>query len=247
MQERFYVDRGRGVKNLVLGVAEAGKIHPGETILLTGVSDDLFWTGVLDNPFRLFGVKDVYLAPGAERQIVARPEFGAVQDFVLPESASIEALKRGRAQVYDASSKVLRNVTDLYTHRALAEWRPGLAAKIDPGKPYFDGQLGPDWGPMEGALRWTRQRSTVLLPGGTTLSLAFFCPRSLTAQGPARLTVEAQGQTLAKFTLEKQDDWHEFTAPLPAGFRDQSRIEFHLQLDRLSGDKGIAFGRLEVR
>ena len=52
------------VRNLVEGVARAHELHAAQAILLDGVDTDLFWNGVLDRPFRLFGLDHIYLAAG---------------------------------------------------------------------------------------------------------------------------------------------------------------------------------------
>ncbi|MCX6629102.1 MAG: hypothetical protein NTW28_15905 [Candidatus Solibacter sp.] len=62
------------VRNLVEGVAGVHERHPSKSILLVGVDTDLFWNGVLDRPFRLFGLDHIYLAPGSEKHIDAHPD-----------------------------------------------------------------------------------------------------------------------------------------------------------------------------
>ena len=70
------------VRELVEGVAGAHERHPGQAILLEGVDTDLFWNAMLDRPFRLIGLHDVYLAPGSERAITAYPERGNLAEFI---------------------------------------------------------------------------------------------------------------------------------------------------------------------
>ena len=53
------------VENLVEGAARAHELHPGRTILLDGVDTALFYHGVLDHPFRLLGIDNLYLTPGS--------------------------------------------------------------------------------------------------------------------------------------------------------------------------------------
>ena len=57
---------------------------PAKSILLEGVDTDLFWNGVLDRPFRLFGLDHIYLAPGSEKRIEAHPDLGNIGDYILP-------------------------------------------------------------------------------------------------------------------------------------------------------------------
>jgi hypothetical protein len=67
--------RSQDVRKLVLGVERAHELHPNQMILIDGVDDELFWTGVIDHPFGLLGVclpdagqrKANHGAPGAGR------------------------------------------------------------------------------------------------------------------------------------------------------------------------------------
>ena len=84
----------RRIRSMVLGVAEARRLHPGKVILLRDVSDELFWNGILDNPFAVIGVSDVYLAAETESAIVPHPELGDFRQFVLPAAPTLEALRK---------------------------------------------------------------------------------------------------------------------------------------------------------
>src|ERR1043166_10140256 len=75
---------------------------------------DLFWNGILDKPFRLFGLDHVYLAPGSEKYIDAHPNLGDIGEFILPADVVTNALKREEIVVYDVRGARLRNITQLY-------------------------------------------------------------------------------------------------------------------------------------
>ena len=83
------------VRSLVEGVAGVHEQHPSQSVLLEGVDNDLFWNGVLDRPFRLFGLDHIYLAPGSEKRIASHPELGNPGDYVLPGDVVDQGLKRG--------------------------------------------------------------------------------------------------------------------------------------------------------
>jgi hypothetical protein len=52
---------------LVVRAAQAAAAeHPGTALIFNGVDQDLFDTGFEDEPFRLYGVTRVYLAPGSD-------------------------------------------------------------------------------------------------------------------------------------------------------------------------------------
>src|SRR6185369_7476458 len=81
-ETRSRYEFSRRIARMVLGVQEARRLHPGKVILLRDVSDELFWNGILDNPFAVIGVSDVYLTP--ETEIVAHPELGDHRQYILP-------------------------------------------------------------------------------------------------------------------------------------------------------------------
>ena len=61
--------RSHLARDLVLRVVEYDRAHPGKTLLLTGMDTDQFTAGFADLPFELYGMHNVFLAPGAERNI----------------------------------------------------------------------------------------------------------------------------------------------------------------------------------
>lgn len=142
------------VRGLVEGLAAARELHPHRSILLDGVDTDLFWNGVVDRPFRLIGIPDVYLSPGSERHIDAHPDWGDVNDFLLPPDAVALALERGELVVYDVRGPRLRNITVLYTP---VRQDPGLPLRIDAASPVTSYLLGPEW--------YARESGTAGCPG----------------------------------------------------------------------------------
>ena len=68
----YYYARGQRVKPLVEGVVEVRRRHPEKTIFISEVDEPLFWGAIYDQPFRLWGVKGVFLVPGAFDEGTAR-------------------------------------------------------------------------------------------------------------------------------------------------------------------------------
>ncbi len=62
METRFNYLASTQVKALVLGVRAIHEANPGKTIVLTGISERLFVTGIRDNPFRVLGIPNVLVA-----------------------------------------------------------------------------------------------------------------------------------------------------------------------------------------
>ena len=254
---RWRYERAREVRKVVLGIARAQRIHPGKPLLLTGVSDDLFWSGVLDEPFRLVGANQVYLAPFSEAVIQPRPGFGEVSDYVLPGKIALRALEAEGIVVYHVGAARLRNVTALFQHVARRLWTPEEPRWIVVGNGLFAGQLGPGWSDIEGRHRWMFREATLRLGGpirtGQRLYLSGHCPAGLLSQGPARLAVSADGQHLGSAELRHADQRFECDFPLPDRLAGRPGMDVRLKLDRTftppgeTRPLGLVFGTLRVR
>jgi hypothetical protein len=253
---QWHLDRSAKVKRLFFAVEQARKLHPGKTILLTGVSSELFWAGFYDNPFRLRGIRDVYLVPGSENTIEPHPELGDVTDFVLPAVATGRALAAGTAVVYTVSQDKLRNITAVYTSMAPRTLARNLARRVDVAQPLLADQLGPSWHPIENGFRWMPRRATVRLGGprlpGEQLLVEGFYPEEQLAKGPPTVTVRVDGQTLGQRSIE-QPGTFEWQFPLPERLRDRESVEVEVEISRVfvpEGDGrelGAAFGVFAIR
>jgi hypothetical protein len=253
----YNLERSRRVRDLVLGAARARELHPGKIILVTGVSGDQFWAGMVDSPFRLLGVSDVFLAPGSENYIPAHPELGDVTQFVLPAAPTLDAIARNRIVVYDASQAKLRNITRSYSHMAPRHLKPELPRRVDPGHPSFASQLGEGWYPIENGYRWMAQRAVVWLGGprgaGERLHVAGFCPASQLAAGTLTLHVSIDGARQPPVAIGRPGEEFHAEFPLPAALRGKEKIEVILETNRVvvtEGDGrplGLAFGSLSIR
>ncbi|HTA71849.1 MAG TPA: hypothetical protein VK776_26385, partial [Bryobacteraceae bacterium] len=65
----WHYARSHTARDLVLKVVNYDRTHPGKTLLLTGMDTDQFSAGFADLPFELYGMHNVFLAPGADRNI----------------------------------------------------------------------------------------------------------------------------------------------------------------------------------
>ena len=94
-------------RNLVESLARVRELHPGRTVLLAGVDDELFWNAIEDHASRLAGIDAVYLTPDP-----AAPAERA--EFTLPPEVLGRGLDQGQVVVYDVRGPSLRNVTSAY-------------------------------------------------------------------------------------------------------------------------------------
>jgi hypothetical protein len=240
------------VRELVEGVAGAHERHPGQAILLEGVDTDLFWNAMLDRPFRLIGLHDVYLAPGSERAITAYPERGSVAEFTAPAYSVGGAIQRGELAVYDVRGPRLRNITSSYTvPRDLR-----LPARVDAASPLMEALLGPEWYAADSGVRWMARRASLRMgapdSAGRKLYLRGICPDGQMEAGALPVRVAAGGVALSAGQITKGGSF-ELAFDLPDVLVGRPEMEIAVEVGRVirpasdPRDFGLAFGVFEVK
>jgi hypothetical protein len=252
----WYYARGRRLESLIDGIAEERKIHPGEIILLNGVSDRLFWSGFGDHPFRLLGLGQIYLAPGTESAINPHPEWGGISEYLIPPAQARAALAAGKAQVLTIVSGRLLETTAAYRNVLDAEMGNLSHSIVDAADPASASRFGPGWYPPEQDFRWMPRTATVRLDAprnpGMDLVVTGYCPAVLVAQGPLRLTVSANGIRLGIVKINAPEQAIVLKFPLPPQLAGANSMKLGLSLDRVyraPGDKrdlGLIIRRFEL-
>src|SRR5579872_6677629 len=201
--------RGEVARILVQSVAYAKHIHPGKTILLNNVNDELFWTAVYGSPFHIFGWTDVFMTPDCVPLIKADPHLGTIDQFVLPASAVARGLQDGTALVYSIENRKLRNITRSYTELIQSEPAPPPAPSIDVGASYFASQVGEGWYGLEGGFRWSGQSAVVYLGGpsapGKKLLVHGFAPEQQIKTGPLHFALTIDGRKQPVKIIDKNN------------------------------------------
>jgi hypothetical protein len=249
--------RSLAVRTMVLGAVRARQIHPGKSIILDGVSSDLFWAGVFDFPFPVWGLDEVYLAPGSEDRIAAEPGRRAPSRYVIPPEVLLRLFDEQKAVVYQVEPDRLRGETLPFVMRARERWQPALARRIDVGKAAFAAQLGPEWYLIEDGRRWMPQRATLWLGGpqhaGATLHVEGFCQREQSQVGPVRIAVTTDSTRLPDIVIANCGEQFQADLPLSPEVVGRSRMEVSIEVDKVyyaPGDHrplGVVFGSFEVR
>lgn len=250
-------ERSREVRQLVLGVARAHELHPNKVILLSGVGDSLFWNGILDRPFRLLGIADVYLTPGSESSIQAHPELGNIAEYILPPGPTLRAMEREQAVVYAAGGDRLKNITRAYELSAPLHLKFQAPRRVDVANPLMDYLLGPEWYPRDGDHRWMPKRATLKIAGPAApaekLYITGACPDALTQSGRVEVALTADGYALAPLSILPGRESFEFEIALPGALTGKDAIEVSIQVNRTikpAGDQrelGLSFGVFEIR
>lgn len=224
------------VRALVQSVAYAKRIHPGKTILLKNVDDDLFWSSVYDSPFRIFGWNDVFVTPDGRQLVHEDVNLGDIEPYFLSEGATSRVLRDGGAVVYEVEDRKLRNVTQPYT--ALVESMPpaALSKRIDVGVPYYNDQVGDGWYSVESGYRWSTGHAVIYLPGPATGGQKLYLHgRALDVEiqpGPLHLDVTVDGHREPRQTIDRSNQEFEFSYDLPTSLVGRPKIEVALTLDR---------------
>jgi hypothetical protein len=244
------------VRTLVEGVAGIHERQPAKSILLEGVDTDLFWNGVLDRPFRLFGMDSVYLAPGSEKRIASHPGLGNIGDYILPAGMVAQALQREELVVYDVRGERLRNITAVY-----AALPPGLASglplRVDAASPLSSYLLGPEWYESDGDHRWMPRRAALRMGAPSTpgqkLYLRGSCPDEQLRAGPLPVTVTVAGVTLPAAAIRPGENAFELVFPLPDSVVGKAEMRVTVEVGRSfrpasdPRELALVFGTFEVR
>ncbi len=249
---RFWWARSMAVKNVVLGVQTAHELHPGKAILLEGVDDALFWHGILNEPFPLVGIREVYLAPGTEKRISPHPEWGEVGPFVLPEQAAQRALRDDAVAVYDVTGPRLKNITSSYAAREAAKPESPAPRRLDAGNPLMAYLLESGWYEIDSNHRWMGRKATVRMGGPASASEQLHLSGTC-AGGPANVTVSVDGAALPPAHIGSGESAFDLAFAFPREAAGKPQIQLTVETDRTvraPGDNrelGLAFGVFEIR
>jgi hypothetical protein len=255
---RWYFDRSREVRSMVLGIRHARQLHPGKAILLTDVSPQLYNMAVAHSAFWALDIPDVYLTAESAREI---PQFGALAraaDFTLPTAAGALGVLNGQIEVYSVARGVPRNVTSSY-ELAAAELPSGkeFPRRVDVGVQFLGYLLGSSWYPLEGNHRWMPQRASLRMGGPRStneeLILTGYCPAGQVSQGPLKLRVSVNGITLHETEFSKPESPFSRSFSLPPGLVGKDYVDVTLEVSRTlraavgARELGLAFGVFEIR
>ncbi len=254
---RWWTAHSKALKPLVLGVQRAAELHPNKVILLTGVTDDMFWGAIADGGFKAVGAPNTYLAPETEAAISPHPELADIKQFIVPAPVIAQAIDNRALVVYSAGGDRLKNITQTYTTLFARSPHGLFPRRLDVGPPLANPFLGPGWSPSEATFRWMGKTASLRLAAPLSalarLYIKGFAPAFLFANGPITMTLRINGRTLPPQSIPNTRQHFEFEVPLPAGLEGQPALDVTIELDRvtrLPGEDrhlGLIFGVFEVR
>jgi hypothetical protein len=233
---RWQHARGARVEDLVLGVDEIHQTAKGKIILLDGIDRDLFWSGVVDLPFRAMSIPSVYLAPGSEARIQAAPDL--LSKYVLPQAIARRALAANAAVVYRFDGEMLHNVTA----QAGGRWTEETPRFVNIGDAVFGDYLGTGWREAANACRRMNGVGTLHIgaprDSHESLYLGVFDTRDFLPR------VRVDGVAVAVTLSRRDNDLSEFRAALPAEMAQRKQVEVAIESPLPSP---LLFGYAEVR
>jgi hypothetical protein len=261
----WYFSHTRAVRNLVWGVRQAQQLHPGKTILLTGVSDDLYLDSFAHSAFLMLDIPDVYLSPESAPQVLRLdPGNENAPSYILPAGPTVHALLQENLIVYSAAGERLRNVTSLYERTAGERfgWNTvnNVPTRLDAAAPIMAYLLGPTWYSPEGTFRWMPARASFRIgvpktagtsEGNFHLLLSGYCPPEQVQSGPLTLTLLVDGKEISATTISKPETSFTRKFNLPRDLVGRESVEVTLLVNRTLSRSGIplglAFGVFEIR
>src|SRR5258706_575572 len=186
--ERYFYDRSRRMKYLVLGLEEfekqrerSGGRLESKKIILTGIDNDLYWTGFCDDPFRLLGLNQVFLAPGSENKIDQHPDLGCpITRYIISLDDAAAAMRQGEVAAFGIDGRHLRDVTEPYFTTLSAQYTAAHPDFVYLADPAFKSRLGPTLYQAEKDFRWMPQTATIRIGGPRkprqVLEITGYCP-----------------------------------------------------------------------
>ena len=111
---RWWLDRSQGVRGLVLGVQAAEATHPGKTIVLDGITSDLYNASLADSAITSIGLKEAYLTPASRDTIHPVNDLGRFPHLVMEPGPMRNAITHDEVVVYSDVGDHLRNITGVW-------------------------------------------------------------------------------------------------------------------------------------
>jgi hypothetical protein len=255
---RWWRDRTGPVRGLVLGVKAAQESNPGKTIVMEGISPDLF--KVFPNAgFFPTGVDHVYLTPteGDRLRLAVKPD--DLASFVIYPEPLRNAITHDQVVIYSDVGDHLRNITEVWERSnpdlLSPNQRPDqVPRRVEVGNPLLAYLLGPEWLPVEASgFRWMPGRATVRLGGPRTakdkLLLEGFCPEQQLSAGVLHLSVSVDGIPLPITQIGNPESNFRRLMAVPPSLVGRDSVVVVISVDRVLHDSpgrqlGLVFGTI---
>jgi hypothetical protein len=237
MAEKYRYNNARRLKYLIKGLESQQKTHAREMVLLSGIDNDLFWSGFCDDPFRLLGIYHAYLVPASAKTIQPHPEWGCdTSRFFVNLDDAVPLLRNGQSGVFALQGRFVNDITQQYLKTVAAEYAERHPDFIEISNPMYQNRLGPTWYPAERGYRWMPKTATLKIHGPTKIGQALeasgYCPAVVVAKGPLQVSFRADGIALGTSTLTQPDQLFTLKFPWPAQLVGRPMVEVEIEVNR---------------
>ena len=223
--EQWYRTHSGQMHTFLNGIDELAHRREVEAVFIAGVDDELYISGLLDDPFRLYGIRRAYLLPGSEAAIHSVPKESIT--LRTDHETADRLIASGNTIVAAFDGRGIVDVTNIY--RAMLNGRSKWTS-VQTVDPVASSRLGPGWHDVENGFRWMPRKATVKLDvpdAGTTahLIVSVYCPQMLIDQAGGKLELRAwiDGKPFG-------------TRPLPEG---RNQLEFDALSKDMAGRKQL--------
>jgi hypothetical protein len=232
---RWTADRSRKARTLVRSLAAAHRRFPDKVILLHGVDEDLFWTALYDRPELALGWTDVYMTAPTESVIKPLPGREIVSRF-MPDAVAREAIKGGKAVVYDVTTQPIRNITHHYAGVLESQGETTTPALIQAGNPHYARFLKDGWHEADNGTRWSGKRAVLEIAApkraGAKLKIDGWVSDLHTAEMLLKVAVFVNGRPIGVKEVPKGVVTVSLEYDLPAPVLGSSTMDVAIELDR---------------
>ncbi len=252
---RWWLDRSQEVRGLVLGVQAAEATHPGKTIVLDGITSDLYNASLADSAVTSVGLREAYLTPGSRDTIHPVNDLGRLPHLVMEPGPMRNALTHDEVVVYSDVGDHLRNITGVW-ERSQSGLLPDQEPRwIEVGNPLLAYLLGPEWFSLENGFRWMPARATVRLGGPRSakdqLLLEGYCPRQLKA-GDVHLSVTVDGIPLGNAQIIHPESSFHRLFDMPPSLTGKTTVTVAIAVDQVihepgGRELGLTFGTIAIQ
>ena len=256
-QSRQIYARSVRMRNLLHDVNDAAQMYPGSAILLAGVDEALLQSGFEDNPFRLYGLENVYLVPGGEIESLPSRDVGEFSRYMITVPRALDLIDHNQARVLLVSRDRVDEMPRSYAAMLHAGAEPARHDFVNAGDLAYAAQLGSTWYKAENGARWMPRSAEVRLygiqPAAQTLIVTGFASRDVVASGPVTIHFRGNGRDIGLAVIKKPYGPFSLSLPLPTALIGQSSVQIEVELSKVvrqpgeDRDLGMIFGTFAIR
>jgi hypothetical protein len=252
---RWNAERSWKVRSLVRNIAAAHKRFPDKSIILYGVDDDLYWTGLHDRPNIALGVTELYLTAATADVIKVPPELD-IASWFIPDVVARDAIRRGKAVVYDVTTQPMRNITAHFAHTLDARADAAMPALVRVGDANYARFLKDGWYELDRNMRWTAKRAVLEIAApkrpGAQLKIEGWVSNLHTGEKPLKVAVFINGQPAGVQTVPKGTLTVNLSYGVPDSVAGSTKMEVAIEVDRTAStptdnrELGMVLGTVSV-